>query len=276
LRLEGATNKQLQQITGATEGTVRNKLSELRSDGVITDDGKRPATYNLVSSSPRTRGDDDTSPPPVDGEANPAERALSDDLGPGESATVAELRSKRRERENPSVTDAATVVGGKVVHVHGPHRHGAVYVGNAWRPRGGSGSALEQAEFGNPYRVDKPGKPRDGDLPTVLENFYRWLMDKIEADAASMARLRAHAGKTLACWCVGKNGCPDVLLPDGPLWCHAQIILREANRLAAEEAEQKPRAKRLTTPEEAMRIQRLVSQGMKPELARREVLGVEA
>jgi DNA-binding transcriptional ArsR family regulator len=66
LRLEGATNKQLQQITGATEGTVRNKLSELRADGLITDDGKRPATYTLVSSSPpHPRGDDgdDTSPP---------------------------------------------------------------------------------------------------------------------------------------------------------------------------------------------------------------------
>jgi hypothetical protein len=59
LRLEGATNKQLQQITGATEGTVRNKLSELRADGAITDDGKRPATYNLASSSPpHPRGDD--------------------------------------------------------------------------------------------------------------------------------------------------------------------------------------------------------------------------
>lgn len=60
LRLEGATNKQLQQSTGASEGTVRNKLSELRADGLITDDGKRPATYFLVSSSPvHPRGDDD-------------------------------------------------------------------------------------------------------------------------------------------------------------------------------------------------------------------------
>jgi DNA-binding transcriptional ArsR family regulator len=68
LRLEGATNKQLQQITGASEGTIRNKLSELRSDGLITDDGKRPVTYRLVSSSPEhPRGDDsdDTSPTTV-------------------------------------------------------------------------------------------------------------------------------------------------------------------------------------------------------------------
>jgi RecA-family ATPase len=68
LRLEGATNKQLQQITGASEGTIRNKLSELRSDGLITDDGRRPVTYHLVSSSPaHPRGDDsdDTSHPTV-------------------------------------------------------------------------------------------------------------------------------------------------------------------------------------------------------------------
>jgi hypothetical protein len=64
LRLEGATNKQLQQITGASEGTIRNKLSELRADDLITDDGKRPATYKLVSSSPvhpRGSDSDDTS-----------------------------------------------------------------------------------------------------------------------------------------------------------------------------------------------------------------------
>jgi DNA-binding transcriptional ArsR family regulator len=68
LRLEGATNKQLQQITGASEGTIRNKLSELRTDGLITDDGKRPVTYTLVSSSPehpRGSDSDDTSNPTV-------------------------------------------------------------------------------------------------------------------------------------------------------------------------------------------------------------------
>jgi DNA-binding transcriptional ArsR family regulator len=56
LRLEGATKKQLQEATGASEGTVSNKLSELRSDGVITDNGRRPATYVLTSSSPLGTG----------------------------------------------------------------------------------------------------------------------------------------------------------------------------------------------------------------------------
>jgi hypothetical protein len=59
LKLEGATIKQLVQITGASEGTIRNKLVELRNEGSIEDDGKKPATYKLLSSSsPHTKGDD--------------------------------------------------------------------------------------------------------------------------------------------------------------------------------------------------------------------------
>jgi hypothetical protein len=64
LRLEGATNKQLQQITGASEGTVRNKLSELVNAGEVIGDGRRPTTYNLVSLSsehPMGSDSDDTS-----------------------------------------------------------------------------------------------------------------------------------------------------------------------------------------------------------------------
>jgi hypothetical protein len=41
-------------------------------------------------------------------------------------------------------------------------------------------------------------------------------------------------------------------------------------------AAQHPRTKRRLTPEEQERVQRLISQGMKPEIARREVLGEEA
>ena len=66
LRLEGATIKQLAQLTGATEGTIRNKLVELRNDGLIEDDGKKPTTYKLLSSSPKNTGvsgDDDNSKP---------------------------------------------------------------------------------------------------------------------------------------------------------------------------------------------------------------------
>jgi DNA-binding transcriptional ArsR family regulator len=59
LRLEGATIKQLVQITGATEGTIRNKLSELRGEGLITDNGRKPATYELLSSSSPGTGEID-------------------------------------------------------------------------------------------------------------------------------------------------------------------------------------------------------------------------
>jgi hypothetical protein len=69
LKLEGGTIKQLVQITGASEGTIRNKLVELRNEGSIEDDGKKPATYKLLSSSsPHTKGndgDDDNSKPTV-------------------------------------------------------------------------------------------------------------------------------------------------------------------------------------------------------------------
>jgi DNA-binding transcriptional ArsR family regulator len=60
LRLEGATIKQLVQVTGAAEGTIRNKLSELRNEGLIADDGRKPASYRLLSSSlPGVREIDD-------------------------------------------------------------------------------------------------------------------------------------------------------------------------------------------------------------------------
>jgi hypothetical protein len=124
--------------------------------------------------------------------------------------------------------------GGKVVHVHGAHRHGAVYVGNAWGPRG-VWPALPQTEFGNPYKIDLPDKPRDGDRETVIEKFRRDLERRVEADADYAARVRDLAGKTLACWCAEPRDA--VLLPYDPLRCHAQMLLRIANRLAADVAD---------------------------------------
>jgi len=107
LRLEGATNKQLQQITGASEGTIRNKLSELRSDGLITDDGKRPVTYHLVSSSsvhPRGDDGDDTSLTTVSGLfANPP------DWLPGQ---LEKYRKNPETHFNPLCVAVAAVVLG--------------------------------------------------------------------------------------------------------------------------------------------------------------------
>lgn len=64
LQSEPTTNPELQEITGADAGSIRNKLSELRHEGVVADDGYkgRNKLYCLLSSSsPTTKetGDDD-------------------------------------------------------------------------------------------------------------------------------------------------------------------------------------------------------------------------
>ncbi len=59
-----ATINEMHERTGAEVGTIRNVLSQLSQAGKVTDDGKRPKTFNLVSSSsqhPRGESDDDTS-----------------------------------------------------------------------------------------------------------------------------------------------------------------------------------------------------------------------
>jgi DNA-binding transcriptional ArsR family regulator len=70
LKLEAATNKELQELTGASQGTLRNKLSELMGEGLLTADEGRPKKYSLVSSSPTMyigSDSDDTSNPTVSG-----------------------------------------------------------------------------------------------------------------------------------------------------------------------------------------------------------------
>jgi hypothetical protein len=63
LRAGPATNVELQKLTGAGDGTVRNKLSELMQDGVVVADDGRPKNYRLADeevslSSPPPRGND--------------------------------------------------------------------------------------------------------------------------------------------------------------------------------------------------------------------------
>jgi hypothetical protein len=70
LRSESATNPELQEITGADAGSIRNKLCELRNEGIIGDDGYkgRNKLYRLLSSSsPSTKesSDDDNKPATV-------------------------------------------------------------------------------------------------------------------------------------------------------------------------------------------------------------------
>jgi hypothetical protein len=65
-----ATIRELVQLTGAEPGTIRNKLSELKSEGVVIDAGYRgrEKLYSLLSSSPdpyRESTDDDNEPTTV-------------------------------------------------------------------------------------------------------------------------------------------------------------------------------------------------------------------
>jgi hypothetical protein len=67
LRVERATNAELQKLTGASAGTIRNNLSELMQAGEVEEDGYkgRSKVYRLVSSPPTMEKDDDTSSTPV-------------------------------------------------------------------------------------------------------------------------------------------------------------------------------------------------------------------
>ena len=74
LQSESATNPELQGITGADAGSIGNKLSELRHEGVVADDGyKGRNKLYCLSSSPTTKetDDDDKSMTVADLFANP-------------------------------------------------------------------------------------------------------------------------------------------------------------------------------------------------------------
>lgn len=78
-----------------------------------------------------------------------------------------------------------------------------VYVGRAVPRKGVNGSP-----WGNPWTIGK-----DGNRSAVLYLYERWLLGNPDL----MARLPELRGKVLACWCA-------------PLPCHADILLRLANR----------------------------------------------
>ncbi len=56
----------------------------------------------------------------------------------------------------------------------------------------------------------------------VLERFERYI--RTRADLTS--RLPELEGKTLACWCAGKEGMPEILTADDDIFCDGQILLR--------------------------------------------------
>jgi len=80
LQDDSATIPELSRITGATEGSIRNKLSEMMREEppLITSDNRRPKTYSILSSSPPPGGsdDDDKSGEGVGGEELASETTL--------------------------------------------------------------------------------------------------------------------------------------------------------------------------------------------------------
>lgn len=82
---------------------------------------------------------------------------------------------------------------------------GSVYIGGwvhgGWPP----------SKWRNPFRIDKPDKPRDGDRATVIAKHRAWICDQPDLVAA-LPELR---GRDLWCWCA----------PDG---CHGDALLRLA------------------------------------------------
>lgn len=83
-----------------------------------------------------------------------------------------------------------------------------LYVGRDMPNRQGCG-------LGNPFRLDKRHP-----LGTTLADYVLWLVDNPQV--IEKARRLTKGCKTVGCWCAPPGGV-DI---DGPLYCHAQILMR--------------------------------------------------
>ena len=94
----------------------------------------------------------------------------------------------------------------QVLNMHGWRRvvpPGAVYVG---REQGRVG--LRRSKWANPFKIDKPGKRRDGTRAEVMAEYRAWIVQQ----PALMAALPELRGKDLACWCAPERCRGEVLL----------------------------------------------------------------
>lgn len=88
----------------------------------------------------------------------------------------------------------------KVVNIKRRRGVGAafdVYIGRAMS-RGGW--RLKGSKWANPYKIDLPGKKRDGTREEVIARYRVYLLGNPELRAA-LPELR---GKVLGCWCLPK------------------------------------------------------------------------
>lgn len=74
----------------------------------------------------------------------------------------------------------------------------------------GAVNIMRGTPFGNPYVMGA-----DGDRAAVVEQFRRWLHNRLKTDAAFADQVRGLHGKDLCCCCA-------------PLPCHGDVLLRAA------------------------------------------------
>lgn len=85
-----------------------------------------------------------------------------------------------------------------------------VYIGRAMS-RGGW--RLEGSKWANPYKIDRPGKKRDGTREEVIARYREYLLTERPDLLAALPELR---GKVLGCWCL-------------PLPCHGEVLAELAD-----------------------------------------------
>jgi Domain of unknown function (DUF4326) len=93
-------------------------------------------------------------------------------------------------------------------------RDGVVYIGRFqhWGP----GRYFRASPFANPYTVWQYG----------LEESLRLFEERMRTRPDLLALLQKIDGKTLACWCAGKDGISEVLTAEGPHYCRGQVLLK--------------------------------------------------
>lgn len=143
----------------------------------------------------------------------------------------------------------------KITVVHVNDRSYDVYIG-----RGMRNPTLRESVFSNPFKINNSPDPLGFgnimDRGEVLQSY--WMM--VTGDKEFWQLLHMHNrgyrellrkkriiwnklpslnGKTLACWCAGRHGNPEVLTSERPWVCHGQILAH----LAEQREEQQRRDK---------------------------------
>jgi DNA-binding transcriptional ArsR family regulator len=233
LEMDSMTVPELEKQTGATRGTIYNRLSELVSAGVVVQDSYRGRSkvYRLFSSSldtPTHEGDDENEDPRFSSVAE----LFADP--PGLFAAQLGEYDKDPDRHFRAVCVAATAMTREegtpwedvanevreelakralptVVNIRSGEPYD-IYIGREYKKRGHN---LEESDWHNPFVVG-----RDGTRVEVLEKYERYLR---EERPDLMRRLGELRGKRLGCWCK-----PDA--------CHGDVLVRLVAESATDRA----------------------------------------